>query len=79
MCRDLRTRLDVAIAKVYSLAVQANTPPDSDYTSDCEDSPAVTCNQALTAAVRKELTSAIAELLQHGLMHVRIDTNNNVP
>ncbi len=70
---DLRASLELAIVKVYNLAVQANTPPDSDYTSDCdEDSPSVPCNQALTSAVRKDLASAIADLLQHGLMHVSL-------
>jgi len=70
--RDLRANLEVAISKVFNLAVQANVPPDSDYTSDCEDSPSISCNQALTAAVRKDLASAIGDLLQHGLMHVSL-------
>ncbi|CAG7721402.1 unnamed protein product [Allacma fusca] len=65
---DLRAQLEVAIGKVHTLAVQAEAPVDSDYTSDSEDAPVVSCNQALTSAVRKDLAMALADLFQHGLM-----------
>ena len=58
---------------MYNLAVKANTPVDSDYTSDNEDAPIISCNQALTSAVRKDLAMALAELLQHGLMMVSVE------
>ncbi|CAL8114914.1 unnamed protein product [Orchesella dallaii] len=67
---DLRACLEIAITRVYGLAVQADTPADSDYTSDCEDAPSILCNQALTSAVRKDLAASLANLLEHGLMHV---------
>jgi hypothetical protein len=65
---DLRAKMEVAITKVYGLAMQVNAPPDSDYTSDCEETPSISCNQALTLAVRKDLASALSDLLEHGLV-----------
>lgn len=69
---DLRAGLEIAINRVYELAAQSqsNAPADSDYTSDCEDAPSILCNQALTSAVRKDLAAALANLLEHGLMHM---------
>jgi len=68
--RDLRAALEVSVARVYNLAIRSDIPTDTDYTSDCEDTPSVICNQALTAAVRKGLAVALANLMEHGLMHV---------
>jgi len=70
VCRDLRAELEVAISRVYHLAQQSEGTPDGDYTSDCEDAPSIYCNQALTAAVRKDLATAIGSLLEHGLVNV---------
>ncbi|CAM1306729.1 RUNDC1 (predicted) [Pycnogonum litorale] len=66
---DLRAQLEVAIQHVIDIASQEQ-PVDSDYTSDSEDSPVVTCNEKLTTSVRKELAMAIRDLIQHGLMPV---------
>ena len=73
LCRDLRAELEVAISKVYNLALGGDTGGDSEYISDSEDAtaPAVSCNRALTSAVRKDLATALADLFQHGLMLVR--------
>lgn len=63
----------MAVARVYNLALQSDLPADSDYTSDCEETSTVVsviCNQVLTSAVRKDLATALGNLLEHGLMHV---------
>ncbi|KAG0411725.1 hypothetical protein HPB47_011148 [Ixodes persulcatus] len=68
---DLRARLEVAIKQVMELASkQEPVCVDSDYTSDSEDTPVVLCNEKLTTAVRKDLASALRDLIQHGLMQV---------
>ncbi|XP_021962539.1 RUN domain-containing protein 1 isoform X2 [Folsomia candida] len=70
---DLRAALEMAVARVYNLALQSDLPADSDYTSDCEETSTVVsviCNQVLTSAVRKDLATALGNLLEHGLMHV---------
>ena len=55
---------------VIELASSPENTLDSDYTSDCEDTPVVLCNVQLTAAVRKQLAVSIRDLMQHGLMPV---------
>jgi hypothetical protein len=55
---------------VIELASSPENTLDSDYTSDCEDTPVVLCNVKLTAAVRKQLAVSIRDLMQHGLMPV---------
>ncbi|XP_076356778.1 RUN domain-containing protein 1-like [Tachypleus tridentatus] len=73
---DLRANLEVAITKVADLAAQQEPQNiDSDYTSDSEDTPAIFCNEKLTAAVRKDLACAIRDLLQHGLMPIGQSTS----
>lgn len=68
---DLRARLEVAIKQVMELASkQEPVCVDSDYTSDSEDTPVVLCNEKLTTAVRKDLASALRDLIQHGLMQL---------
>lgn len=68
---DLRAQLEVVINEVIEL-VENQEPPfeDSDYTSDSEDVPVIQCNEKLTTAVRKDLSAAIRDLMQHGLMPV---------
>ncbi|KAH9366035.1 hypothetical protein HPB48_000842 [Haemaphysalis longicornis] len=69
--RDLRARLEVAVNQVLELVgKQESQCVDSDYTSDSEDSPAVLCNEKLTSAVRKDLATALRDLMQHGLMEI---------
>ncbi|XP_054707861.1 RUN domain-containing protein 1-like [Uloborus diversus] len=73
---DLRARLEIAINEVEKCASEQETPcEDSDYTSDSEDTPIVQCNEKLTTAVRKDLSSAIRELMQHGLMPIGQSTS----
>ncbi|XP_077549438.1 RUN domain-containing protein 1 isoform X2 [Haemaphysalis longicornis] len=68
---DLRARLEVAVNQVLELVgKQESQCVDSDYTSDSEDSPAVLCNEKLTSAVRKDLATALRDLMQHGLMEI---------
>ncbi|XP_046407221.1 RUN domain-containing protein 1 isoform X1 [Ischnura elegans] len=67
---DLRANLELAVDYVMQLASSQNTPVDSDYTSDSEDTPAILCNEKLTTAVRKNLALSIRDLVQHGLMPV---------
>ena len=61
----------MAVECVIELASSPESTLDSDYTSDCEDTPVVLCNVRLTAAVRKQLAVSIRDLMQHGLMPVR--------
>lgn len=73
---DLRARLEVAIENVARLAlVKESETIESDYTSDSEDAPVFQCNQELVTAVRKELSMALRDLLQHGLMEVGQSTS----
>lgn len=68
---DLRARLEVAVNQVLELmGKQESQCVDSDYTSDSEDAPAVLCNEKLTSAVRKDLATALRDLMQHGLMEI---------
>jgi hypothetical protein len=60
----------LAVECVIELASSPENTLDSDYTSDCEDTPVVLCNVQLTAAVRKQLAVSIRDLMQHGLMPV---------
>ena len=60
----------MAVECVIELASSPENTLDSDYTSDCEDTPVVLCNVKLTAAVRKQLAVSIRDLMQHGLMPV---------
>ena len=60
----------MAVECVIELASSPENTLDSDYTSDCEDTPVVLCNVQLTAAVRKQLAVSIRDLMQHGLMPV---------
>uniref|UniRef100_T1J021 RUN domain-containing protein n=1 Tax=Strigamia maritima TaxID=126957 RepID=T1J021_STRMM len=72
---DLRAKLEMAVQQLLDIASIQEQPVDSDYTSDSEDSPIVQCNEKLTTAVRKELSMAIRDLLQHGLMPVGQSTS----
>lgn len=67
---DLRANVELAVECVIELASSPENTSDSDYTSDCEDTPVVLCNVKLTAAVRKQLAVSIRDLMQHGLMPV---------
>ncbi|XP_075527538.1 RUN domain-containing protein 1 [Dermacentor variabilis] len=68
---DLRACLELAINQVLELVgKQESQCVDSDYTSDSEDAPAVLCNEKLTSAVRKDLATALRDLMQHGLMEI---------
>ncbi|GFQ87644.1 RUN domain-containing protein 1 [Trichonephila clavata] len=68
---DLRANLEVAVNEVLKHASEQEPPfEDSDYTSDTEDVPVVQCNEKLTTSVRKDLASAIRDLIQHGLMPI---------
>lgn len=67
---DLRAKLEIAVDSVMSLACSQEQPVDSDYTSDSEEAPIVQCNEKLTTAVRKELATAVRDMLQHGLILV---------
>lgn len=66
--RDLRARLELAIAKVketIATAENQNTTDHGDYFSDAESSP-TTCNVKVATAVRKYLATSIRDLMQHG-------------
>ena len=64
---DLRARLELAIDKILDIHHEKHSN-DSDYTSDSDDSPTkLLSNERMTSAVRKELCSALRDLLQHGL------------
>lgn len=67
--RDLRAALEVAINNILEL-LGPDTPADSDYTSDSEETPIMSGNEELTVAVRKHLAPALRDLIQHGLMPV---------
>jgi len=75
-CRDLRARLEVAVAHVSELMAEASESPGTcdgeDYASDSEDAPTVLCNAKVTTAVRKKLAIAIRDLMEHGLTSVSI-------
>ncbi|XP_046407222.1 RUN domain-containing protein 1 isoform X2 [Ischnura elegans] len=75
---DLRANLELAVDYVMQLASSQNTPVDSDYTSDSEDTPAILCNEKLTTAVRKNLALSIRDLVQHGLMPNLLSTIGNI-
>ena len=65
---DLRARLELAIDKILDIHHEKHSN-DSDYTSDSDDSPTkLLSNERMTSAVRKELCSALRDLLQHGLI-----------
>lgn len=73
---DLRAQLEMAINEVVKIASESEPPcEDSDYTSDSEDAPVVQCNEKLTTAVRKDLASAVRDLMQHGLMPIGQSTS----
>ncbi|XP_021004482.2 RUN domain-containing protein 1 [Parasteatoda tepidariorum] len=73
---DLRAKLEVAVSDVENSVLEREPPcEDSDYTSDSEDTPVVQCNEKLTTAVRKDLASAIRDLMQHGLMPIGQSTS----
>ncbi|KAK7868724.1 hypothetical protein R5R35_002529 [Gryllus longicercus] len=67
---DLRARLEMAVNRVLELVANPIKPLDSDYASDSDDGQVLMCNAQLTHAVRKQLTSSIRDLMQHGLMAV---------
>ncbi|XP_037791256.1 RUN domain-containing protein 1-like [Penaeus monodon] len=48
-----------------------NQQADSDYTSDSEETPIMISNEEVTHIFRKQLTPALRDLMQHGLMPVR--------
>ncbi|KAJ8299555.1 hypothetical protein KUTeg_023615 [Tegillarca granosa] len=70
---DLRAKLEVAIDKVLELGKEEQEKSDysvtsqTDYTSDSEESQEQS-SPALTQAVRKDLSMAIRDLMEHGLM-----------
>ncbi|CAG2168580.1 unnamed protein product [Oppiella nova] len=64
---DLRARLEVAIDRILDIHHEKHSN-DSDYTSDSDESPTnLLCNERIISAVRKDLSSALRDLLQHGL------------
>lgn len=67
---DLRARLELAIDHIVELDKEA-VANDSDYTSDSADESQRqhnSDNERMTNAVRKELASALRDLLEHGLV-----------
>lgn len=75
---DLRAKLEMSVEKVLEIAAKQEQPVDSDYTSDSEEACTITCNEELTAAVRKLLAVSLRDLLQHGLIPVG-QSNSLVP
>ncbi|XP_033753271.1 RUN domain-containing protein 1-like isoform X2 [Pecten maximus] len=77
---DLRARLEVAIRKVADLAKEQQDEKDlkqenqDEYGSDSEESQEQS-SPALTQAVRKDLSMAIRDLMQHGLMEIGQSTS----
>lgn len=69
--------MELAIAKVMEVVEkdEKTEVADSDYTSDLEDAPVIQCNKDIVMAVRKEFSSALRDLLQHGLMEVGQSTS----
>ena len=70
--RDQRAALEYSIATVLEVASSCLGTGDSDYTSDSESNPVVEASDELTLTVRKDLTPALRDLIQHGLMPVSI-------
>ncbi|KAK7071162.1 RUN [Halocaridina rubra] len=66
---DLRAALEIAINNILEI-LGPETPADSDYTSDSEETPVMAYHEELTIAVRKQLAPALRDLIQHGLMPV---------
>ncbi|KAE8739031.1 hypothetical protein FOCC_FOCC015476 [Frankliniella occidentalis] len=68
---DLRARLEVAVAQVSEIMMEAaesqSGGESEDYASDSEGAPVVMCNARITSAVRKKLAMTIKELMEHGL------------
>ncbi|RWS27692.1 RUN domain-containing protein 1-like protein [Leptotrombidium deliense] len=63
---DLRAKLEMAINHILELNKEKSCN-DSDYTSDGEDIPSLPCNEKMISAVRKELSVALRDLIEHGL------------
>lgn len=63
--------MEVAISHVLE-ELGPDTPADSDYTSDSEETSSSLANPEVTVAVRKHLAPALRDLIQHGLMPVSI-------
>lgn len=74
--RDLRARLEVTVAQVSEIMMEAAESQTSDetedYASDSEGAPVVLCNVRITTAVRKKLAMAIKDLIEHGLTQASI-------
>lgn len=75
---DLRAKLELAITHTIELAQQQvpekkeweqNSDDSDDYTSDTDESEQMS-SPAVTQCVRKELSMAIRDLMQHGLMEM---------
>lgn len=66
----MRAGLEVAINNLLDVLGPEITA-DSDYTSDSEETPIMISNEEVTHIVRKQLTPALRDLMQHGLMPVR--------
>ncbi|CAG2100352.1 unnamed protein product [Medioppia subpectinata] len=64
---DLRARLEIAIDRILDIHHEKHSN-DSDYTSDSDETPtSLLCNERIISAVRKDLSAALRDLLQHGL------------
>ncbi|XP_054161353.1 RUN domain-containing protein 1-like [Oppia nitens] len=64
---DLRARLELAIDRILAI-YQEKHSNDSDYTSDSDETPTnLLCTEKLISTVRKDLATALRDLLQHGL------------
>lgn len=64
---DLRARLEVAVEHLLEINKEKFCN-DSDYTSDSDDNIFSHGNEKMTCAVRKELSVALRDLLEHGLI-----------
>ncbi|ROT83986.1 RUN domain-containing protein 1 [Penaeus vannamei] len=67
--RDLRAGLEIAVNNLLDV-LGPEVTADSDYTSDSEETPIMISNEEVTHIVRKQLTPALRDLMQHGLMPV---------
>ncbi|XP_047489847.1 RUN domain-containing protein 1-like isoform X3 [Penaeus chinensis] len=66
---DMRAVLEVAINNLLDV-LGPDITADSDYTSDSEETPIMISNEEVTHIVRKQLSPALRDLMQHGLMPV---------
>lgn len=66
----MRAGLEIAVNNLLDV-LGPEVTADSDYTSDSEETPIMISNEEVTHIVRKQLTPALRDLMQHGLMPVR--------